>query len=378
MKIKLTLKDFSRNLQVVMRAIASKPALPILNYMLITAEPGRVIFTGYDMEMGMGIRVGFPAQVIEPGSVAVKGKTLFDIVSQLNSDEIELDFNDIQRVILRSGRSEVTLIGKPGNEYPRLPEVGKEEEVLELPIDRFLTSLKRTIFACNLEMPRNFTSGVLINLKGGVLQVVATDGRRLALSSDELKTGRTESDRAVLIPAKTMQELSRILAMGWDGNLELHLAENLAMFKLSDGSNVEIITHLLDTPYPDYERVIPESKEGSFTIDRERFISALRQVAVFAKQNEGRDMAVLETRGDQLSISAKAESEGKAEVQVPVDAEGEKLKIAFNYQFLLDSVTNVDEDKVIMNYSGSLDPGVIRLPSDESYTYVIMPVRLPE
>jgi len=378
MKIKLSLKDFTRNLQVAMRAISSRPTLPILNYLLISAEKGKIILTGYDMEMGMGIRVRFPGEVIEPGSVAVKGKTLSDIISQLTSEEIELDFNDIQRVRLSGGRSEFTLVGKPGSEYPRLPEVGEEEEVLRLSVDRFLMNLKRTIFACNVEMPKNFTSGVLVNLKGGVLQIVATDGRRLAVSSDELKGGRDESDRAVLIPAKTMQELSRVLTMGWQGDLELHLAENLAMFKLGDGAEVEIITHLLDTPYPDYEKVIPDESEGVLTVDRNRLVAALKQVGILARQHDGRDMAVLETENDQLTISAKAESEGKAEVQVPIEIDGEKLKVAFNYQYLLDPLLAIEEDNIALSYGGSLDPGVIKLPSDPSYTYVIMPVRLPE
>jgi DNA polymerase-3 subunit beta len=375
MKIKLALKEFVRNLQVAMRAVAARPTLPILNYMLISAEDSKVTLTAYDMEMGMGIRVKFPAEVVEPGSVAVRGKTLSEIVAQLTSEDIELDFNDIQRVQLRGGRSEFTLVG---TEYPRLPEVGEEEEVLELPVDRFLMSLKRTTFACNVEMPKNFTSGVLVNLKGGSLQIVATDGRRLAVSSDELKGGRVESDRAVLIPAKTMQELSRILAMGWQGNLEMHLAENLALFKLGDGADVEIVTHLLDTPYPDYEKVIPEETTGMVTVDRNRLMTALKQVGILARQHDGRDMAILETSDDQLIISAKAESEGRAEVQVPVEIDGDKLKIAFNYQYLLDPLMNIDDDKILLSYSGSLDPGVVRLPSDSGYTYVIMPVRLPE
>jgi DNA polymerase-3 subunit beta len=378
MKIKLALKDFTRNLQVAMRAISARPTLPILNYMLISAEDTKVTLTTYDMEMGMGIRVRFPGNVVEPGSVAVRGKTLSDIVSQLAAEEIELDFDDIQRVNLRGGRSEFTLVGKPGSEYPRLPEVGEEEEELELPVDRFLISLKRTTFACNVEMPKNFTSGVLVNLKGGVLQIVATDGRRLAVSSDDLKSGRDETDRAVLIPAKTMQELSRILAMGWEGNLEMHLAENLALFRLKDSAEVEIVTHLLDTPYPDYEKVIPEQTEGTLTVDRNRLITALRQVGILARQHDGRDMAILETSGDQLTISAKAESEGKAEVQVPIESDGQKLKIAFNYQYLLDPLLALEDDKITLTYAGSLDPGVIKVPPEESYIYVIMPVRLPE
>jgi DNA polymerase-3 subunit beta len=376
MKVKLALKDFTRNLQVAMRAIAARPTLPILNYMLIDAGGERVTLTGYDMEMG--IRVSFPGDIIEPGSVAVKARTLSEIVSQLPADEIELDFNDISRVRLSGAGSEFTLVGKPGDEYPRLPEVGEEEEVIQLPVERFMVNLKRTIFASSMEMPKNYTSGVLLNLKGGALQVVATDGRRLALAMDELSSVSEKSEHAVLIPAKTMHELSRILAMGWSGNLELHLAENLAMFRLGDGAEVEIITHLLDTPYPDFEKVIPEGSEGTLTIDKNRLIASLRQVGILARQQDGRDMAVLECTGNQLNISARAESEGKAEVKIPVDRDGSDMKIAFNYQYLLDPLLNVEDDKITLSYSGSLEPGLVKLPSDPSYMYVIMPVRLPE
>jgi len=375
MKVKLSLKEFTRHLQVAMRAIAARPTLPILNYMLIEAEHGKVTLTGYDMEMG--IRVKFKADVIEDGGVAVKAKTLNEIVSQMPDEDVELEFNEISRISLRGGRSEFTLVGKPGAEYPRLPDVGDEEEVLTLPIDRFMTNLKRTIFASSMDMPKNYTSGILLNLKEGMLQIVATDGRRLALVTDKLET-REVGERAVLIPSKTMNELARILGMGWKGDLELHLAENLAMFKLGEEGEVEIITHLLDTPYPDYEKVIPEKSEGILTVERERLIGCLRQVGILARQQDGRDMAVLESDDDHLKISSKAESEGKAEVSVPIDRDGDKLKVAFNYQYLLDPLLALDDDKVTLSYSGSLEPGVLRIPSDDSYTYVVMPVRLPE
>ncbi len=375
MKVKLPLKDFTRHLQVAMRAISTRPTLPILNYMLIEAEKGKVTLTGYDMEMG--IRVTFPADIVEAGSVAARARTLSEIVAQLPAEEIELEFNEISRLSIRGGRSEFTLVGKPGGEYPKLPDVGEEEEVLTLPIERFMTNLKRTIFASSMDMPKNYTSGILLNLKEGVLQIVATDGRRLAMVTDELE-GREDGDKAVLIPAKTMHELARILGMGWEGDLELHLAENLALFRLGEGGEVEIVTHLLDTPYPDYEKVVPEESEGLLTVDRERLIASLKQVGILARQQDGRDMAVLESNDDHLTISSKAESEGKAEVKVPIEREGEKLKVAFNYQYVLDPLLAVDDDKVTLSYAGSLEPGVLRIPSDDSYTYVVMPVRLPE
>jgi len=375
MKVKLSLKEFTRHLQVAMRAIAARPTLPILNYMLMEAEEGSVTLTGYDMEVG--IRVKFPGEVIEPGSVAVKAKTLHEIISQIPADDVELEFNDISRINLRGGRSEFTLVGKPGGEYPRLPDVGDEEDVLTLPIERFMTNLKRTIFASSLDMPKNYTSGILLNLTEGLLQIVATDGRRLAMVTDKIES-RDDGEKAVLIPSKTMHELLRILGMGWKGDLELHLAENLALFRLGDGGEVEIITHLLDTPYPDYEKVIPENSTGKLTVDRERLIASLRQVGILARQQDGRDMAVLESDDDYLTISAKAESEGRAEVKVPVEREGEPLKVAFNYQYLLDPLLAVEDDKLTLSYSGSLEPGIVSIPSDESYTYVVMPVRLPE
>ena len=166
--------------------------------------------------------------------------------------------------------------------------------------------------------------------------------------------------------------------MGWEGDLELHLSENLALFRLSNGMEIEIITHLLDTPYPDYEKVIPDKTEGTLGIQRERFLKSLRQVGIMAKQHDGRDMAVLECNSENLTISAKAESEGKAEIALPVKRNGEHMKIAFNYQYLLDPLLAIEEDDINLEYSGSLDPGVLTLPSDDSFTYVIMPVRLPE
>ncbi|MFH1676606.1 MAG: DNA polymerase III subunit beta [bacterium] len=379
MKVKLTLKELNRNLQVAMRAIAARPTLPILNYLLIEAEEGKVTLTGYDMEMG--IRVSFPCEIGESGSVAVKARTLSEIVSQMPekaAEFVEFDFNDISRFRISGGRSEFTLVGKPGGEYPRLPDLGDGKEVVTLNIVKFLTNLKKTIFASSFEMPKNYTSGILLSIKGDNLQIVATDGRRLALVSDNLGVEGRSFEKAVLIPSKTMNELARILGMGHEGSVDLRLSENLALFKLSDGSEIEIITHLLDTPYPDYQKVIPEGSEGTITIDKNRLIESLKQVGILARQQDGRDMAVLECTGDKLLISSKAESEGKAEVEVPIERDGAEMKIAFNYQYLLDPLLAVEDDTITLSYSGSLEPGVLKTPSDPSYTYVIMPVRLPE
>ena len=225
-------------------------------------------------------------------------------------------------------------------------------------------------------MSKTFTSGVLFEFIDDKMNVVATDGRRLALIEAVLPSGRkSKKDIRALVPAEIMLDLNRILSTDFEGDIEIMISSNLASFKFN---NVEVISHLMDISFPDFRKVVPTSFKGNISVHKNDFIRSLKGVAIMAKHREGRDMAVLSTKGKELSVTSSVENIGSAFEKLSVDKEGDEMKVAFNYNFLLDPLANVDEDKVSISYSGNLDPGVLSVPGVEGYTYVIMPVRIAE
>ena len=374
MKIRCSGKDFLRTLNIVIRAIATKPTLPILANILIDVSDGQVELTGYNMEAG--IRCRMAAEVSDGGQVAVPAKMLQEIVSNLSDEMFDLESKDASLVTIKTPSSTYKLAGRPGDDYPNLPEFSDRDEQVTMPIPIFNDYLRKTIFASSTEMSKTFTSGILLEFTEQKMHIVATDGRRLALIEAAIPAGRkAKKDIRALVPADIMVDLNRILSSDFEGDIEMSISASLASFRFDD---VEVISHLMDVNFPDYRKVIPGELKGSIIIDRKALIRSLKGVAIMAKLREGRDMSVLATKGKELSVSSAVENVGSVLEKIPIEKEGEEMKVAFNYQFLLEPLNNIDEDKVTLKYAGHLDPGVLSVPEVEGYTYVIMPVRMAE
>lgn len=374
MKLRCQGKDFLRTLNIVIRAIATKPTLPILANILIDAANDKVELTGYNMEAG--IRCRMAAEVAEEGQVAVPAKMLQEIVSNLADEEFDLEFKDVSQVTVKTPASTYKLAGRPGDDYPNLPEFTDRDEQVTIPIETFNDYLRKTIFASSTEMSKTFTSGILMEFVKDKLDIVATDGRRLALIEADLPSGRkAKKDIRALVPAEIMVDLNRILSGDFKGDIEINISPTLASFRFDE---VEVISHLMDVSFPDYRKVVPTDMKGSISVNKAAFIRSLKGVAIMAKLREGRDMAVLATKGKELSVSSSVENVGSAYEKLPIEKDGDEMKVAFNYNFILDPLNSIDEEKVTLQYAGSLDPGVLKVPEIPGYTYVIMPVRLAE
>lgn len=375
--------DLSRALTIVNRAVSSKPTLPILSNVLITAQAGRLILTGYDLEIGIRTEVPIQADLTKSQrSVAVPAKVMQEMVNAIGEGEIALDLTENHDLVLSSSRGQFTLRGAPGEDYPDFPSFteadGKEApRSFEIVARELLGGLKRTIFATAREASRAFTSGVYFATEGDLLVLVATDGRRLALDKVPLanREGLKKKEHTALLPARNMEDLITILPLVAGEEDAVIFAFTSRLCRVSAGA-AEVILHLLDATFPDYEKVIPQGFKGKVGLPRDEFNRAIKQVAIVARQKEGRDMAILSTDGDRLTIQARVDSVGSARTELSTQKEGDEMKVAFNYQYLQDALSHVDADTIELKYAGQVDPGVIQLPSHQHYTYVLMPVRL--
>ena len=373
MKVICEHKDLSKSLNIISKAVASKPTLPILANVLLQYGDGKATLTGYDLEMG--VRHSFSARTEGTSSIALPAKLLQEMVSQLGEGKLTLEFEGENSLTVRTESSEYSINGISASEYPTFPDITEKGNSFNITGDELLNTLRKTTYASSKDSARSWTSGIYLLVEDKKLMMVATDGRRLAMDKCPIEGRAPKDGLSALIPTKTMDDILRILSLGFESKVKITIGKGMTVFEIDD---TVVVSHLLDAQFPDYQRVIPTDFKGKLTIDREKFLQAVKGVSIVAKQREGRDMAILSTEGDDLSISAHVESLGSAHQKMPIQKEGENLKIAFNYQFLLDPITNIEEDEIELHYGGQFQPAKMTLPDDEDYLYVIMPVRMTE
>src|SRR5947207_7602603 len=235
-------------LQAVQNVVSTRTTLPIMSTVLLRAEGERLDFTATDLDVTISCAV--EAKIKKPGASTVPVKRLFGIVRELNNSEIDMEVDEKNMCIVRSGASFYKINGLSADEFPPLPKF-KEEKKVTLPQETVRGMMKKTSFAISTDESRYVLNGIFISLKDHKMTMVATDGRRLALVDEEVDVSE-KSQGEFIIPAKAVNELNRLLQD--KGEVEIRYSENQASFTLKDdkGSSVLIVTKLIEGNYPNY------------------------------------------------------------------------------------------------------------------------------
>jgi DNA polymerase-3 subunit beta len=307
--------------------------------------------------------------------VTLPAKILTEFVAQLHDDKLDMELDTAtQTLTVRCGPyHDVKIKGIGANEFPPLPA---REEGLKLVIDQaaLLPAIEQTVVAASSDDGRPVLTGVLSQLDGEKLTLAATDGHRLAVkvikATSEGDAGE-EGTNAVIIPARALTELSRVLK--GDGTVEMWLgrSRNHVFFTVP---GVEVMSRLIEGTYPNYSQVIPEQSNTTITVSTKDLHERTRGVSIFARDSA--NVVRIKTEAGEISISANTSEVGSSEASVSAEIEGADIQIAFNSRYLLDVLGLVGSDKVAMGFNGPLSPGVVKPAGKDDYTYVIMPVRV--
>jgi DNA polymerase-3 subunit beta len=373
MKLTCSPEALSQALQVVSRAVSPRTTLPILNNVLLETSPDGLKLTATNLEIGIVNHVA--AEIATEGSVTLPAKILTEFVAQLHDDKLDMELDTAtQTLTVRCGPyHDVKIKGIGANEFPPLPA---REEGLKLVIDQaaLLPAIEQTVVAASSDDGRPVLTGVLTQLDGEKLTLAATDGHRLAVkvikATSEGDAGE-EGTNAVIIPARALTELSRVLK--GDGTVEMWLgrSRNHVFFTVP---GVEVMSRLIEGTYPNYSQVIPEQSNTTITVSTKDLHERTRGVSIFARDSA--NVVRIKTEAGEISISANTSEVGSSEASVSAEIEGADIQIAFNSRYLLDVLGLVGSDKVAMGFNGPLSPGVVKPAGKDDYTYVIMPVRV--
>jgi DNA polymerase-3 subunit beta len=368
MNLTISKEQIINGLQSVQNVVSTRTTLPILSNVLLRAEGEKLELTATDLDVTIACAV--EAKVKRPGASTIPVKRLFGIVRELNNSEIDLEVDDKNVCSIRSGPSFYKINGLSADEFPPLPTF-KEDKKVTLPQETVRGMMRKTSFAISTDESRYVLNGIFISLKDHKLTMVATDGRRLSMVDEETDVSE-KSQGEFIVPAKTVNELNRLLQD--KGEVEIRYAENQASFTLKDekGSAVLIITKLIEGNYPNYRQVIPSETKERVSLVREEFLHALRRAEIMTSEKS--NSVKLSFTKNKLEITANSPEVGEAKESLAVNYKGPDLAIAFNPKYMIDPLNALPNDEVFLELIDELSPGVLKI--NGPFLYVVMPMRL--
>jgi DNA polymerase-3 subunit beta len=364
MEVVLDRDTFLKGLQMVHNIVEPRQTLPILANVLLDAEGETIRATATDLEVGG--RVSIPARVASPGRVTVSARKLAEIVKELPAAALTLKVGEGSAVIIRCGGVNYRLVGLPADDFPAVVPAAPAGW-LTLEARTLREMLAQTVFAVSHDESRYALNGVLFSLQPKQLRLVATDGHRLAVSTRS--TGQGLSGVTGIVPRKAVIEIMRVLGAAED--VQIAITENQFVLQMP---NFVLTARLIEGQFPNWEAVMPRNYPGRLAVARSALAAALRRVAVMAEERN-KPVRFILTPG-RLTLAAASHELGEAEEVLEVEWTGPDLTIGFNARYVLEGLSPMEGEDLVVEFKDSLSPGVLKNAQDDGYCCVIMPMRI--
>lgn len=367
MKLTLPTTELLTQLQTVTRVASTRSAVQALSGVMVLAGDFGAELLATDTEVGL--RVPLQAEVARPGQVLLPARLLLDVVRALPAEELSLELRPSEQdVELLCGGAIFHLRMLRAEDFPALPDA-VEESRMTLPAEAFVQTVERVARSASHDETRPVLTGILISASDRELRMVATDSYRLSVKRTTLEVpleGAIEAN----VPARALQELTRVAQQYQCTELTLGLGQNQVIFEL-DGAVLS--SRLIDGQFPNYRQLIPESADHELTLSAPELTGVVRRISLLAQKNAPLRLAFSE---GELTVSAQTPDVGEASETIPVPFHGEPFDIGFNPEFLRDGVESIDTEELVMKLISPLRPGLIESPEAGDFVYLVMPIRL--
>ncbi len=367
MKLSCIKENLVRAVQIVQKAVSNKPNMPILSGIYINAEKNSMELQATNYEIGIKCKI--EAIIEEPGTIMLSGRYFQEVVRKLPGNTIIISTNQTDHTVqITSNTAQFNLLSLPTEEFPILQPI---ESTTNFTIrdNIFRDLIHKTAFACSTDESRPVFTGALLDVNDADVRMVATNTHRLAIKKEFLDhfTGTIK----IIIPAKILNELARIATSDVPSDIMVNCNQNQISF---DFDNIYIKSRLIEGNFPDYNRVIPSSFTTQITINTEEFTDAVERMSLISRIGDY-NVINLSFKKDTATISSNNPEIGKAEETVGISLSGNELDISFNAKYITDILKNINSEKIYFSLNTALSPASIRPYDDESYNYIITPVR---
>lgn len=374
-------ENLRRGLSLVSHVSGKNVNLPILNNILIKAGEGKIRLIATNLEIGVVSTVR--GKIEREGLFTVNAKIISDCVNFLPNKKIGLE-QQADDLLVDCENYQAKARGQSAEEFPLIPEVDRKN-YFSADAEEIKKAVSQIIFAVAASETRLELSGAFLIFAGGVLTLAATDSYRLAekkvkikLNSENPPAGQA-GDKKIIVPAKTLQELLRILSVNLDNGMEeksaeikFYISENQVLFTYG---STELVSRLIEGQYPDYQQIIPLSGKTKISIDRPELIRAVRMASLFSKTGVNDVNLDFPAGKNQVVVSSVSGQVGENITNLEAKVVGEDNSIVVNYRYLLEGLSNIENETVTIEVVDGNTPCVIRPEQDENYLYIIMPIK---
>jgi len=355
----------------VVKGVASKTTMPILEGILIQTNDNEIKLTTYDLEIG--IEYIIESTVEEQGNTVVNAVMFSEIIRKLPDTEIKVTLNENNLLVIECEGSLYKLATMNPEEFPELPKINIENSI-DLEQKTLKGMVRKTIFAVSMEENRPVFTGCLFEIVNNKINVVAVDGFRLAWSSSFLE--KNCNDFKAVIPGKTLNEVNKIVTDSFEP-IKIGVSKNQALFQME---NCKIVTRLLDGEFLNYSSVIPKNWETRIRVNKKDLQECFERInLISASIAEKEKKYPVKTKIDvgKITISCTNQT-GDAKEELYLETQGKELEAGFNPKYFLDALKVIDDEEIFVDFGTSVSPCVIRPIENEDYTYMILPIRMKE
>src|SRR5215212_9140352 len=367
MRISIQRDALFAQLQTVTRAASTRSAVQALSGVQLLASGAGIELRATDMEIGL--RVPLDGEVIREGAIVLPARLLVDVVRSLPGDTISLELRAAEQdVEIVAGAATFHIRTLRLEDFPPFPEPDQEGRV-QVPAQAFVATVAKVARSASRDETRPVLTGILVSASGDELRMVATDSYRLSVKETKLEAPLAGSFEAN-VPARALQELSRIVGQAPEDVLSVAVRTNQVIF---EAGGTVLSSRLIDGQFPNHRQLLPDAFEHELRLAGDEITEVVRRISLLAQKNAPLRLAFAE---GEVTVSAQTPDVGEASESLPVPFDGEPLEIGFNPEFLRDGLDSAESDDLVLKLISPLRPGLIQSGDEGGFIYLVMPIRL--
>ena len=362
MELRIAKSYLSQGIQIVSKAVPGKTTMSILQCILIDASAGEIRLIANDMELG--IETVVPGLIISRGIIAVDAQIFSNIVRKLPEDDVVI-VTDQEKITITCQKAKFTILGKDGTDFAYLPDIEKKNEVT---ISQFTLKdlINRTIFSISGNESSGMMTGELIEIRDNRLRMVALDGHRIAIRNVYLNN--SYEDRKVIVPGKTLSEISKILSGDTDKTVSIFFTDKHALFEFD---NTIVVSRLIEGEYYRIDKMLSSSYQTRVKVQRRELLSCIDRATLLVKEEDKKPVIIMIGEDNmELKINTTI---GSMDEIIEITKDGADMNIGFNPKFLIDALRAIDSEEITLYLVSPKAPCFIR-DAEETYCYLILPV----
>ena len=369
MKFICTQENLHRGLQTVSHISGRNATLPILNNVLLRVKDGLIVLNATNLEIGVSAVIR--GKIEDQGEFTIQAKLFADFISFLPRENVEVELKD-DSFHISCGSQQTIIKGVGTSDFPLIPEIVREKPFV-IKTNDLRMGLSQVMFAVMVDESRPEISGVFFSFNNNSLRIAGTDSYRLAEKRLPLQASGSAEEKKAIIPLRTLQELYRILS---DNDaveeVAIYLDDNQILFKYGE---TELISRLVEGQYPDYQQIIPTDQKTKALIKTSELSRIVKAASLFCKPGINDVKLTFLSAKNELIVSSINSAIGENLGRIEVKITGEDNEVVFNYRYLLDGLSNVGADEISLELVSESAPGILKKAGDDSYLYIIMPIR---